>query len=145
MHTSRIYTVIQYKAFNKASFMCYRQTTAKMSRQRGTLASYNMKDFKELTRVFLRCYKKEYPLISQLMNIALCIPMSSVVCECGLSLQNRINVKSRTALIPANVDTLMKLAMGPNVLDFLYEQAIRHWKAEKKRRLARLYEPPEGN
>ena len=90
--------------------------------------TYKMKDFKEFSRVFLRRHKEEYPLISQLMNIALCIPMSSVVCECGLSLQNRINVKSRTALIPAKFDTLMKPAMGPNVLDFLYEQAIRHWK-----------------
>ncbi|KAH3897370.1 hypothetical protein DPMN_021558 [Dreissena polymorpha] len=58
--------------------------------------------------------------------------MSSVVCEHGFSLQNRIKVKLRTALTPANLDTLMKLAMGHDVQDFPYEQAIRHLKQKKE-------------
>ena len=50
-------------------------------------------------------------------------------------------MKSRTALTPETLDMLMKLSTGPEIEDFPYPVAIQHWRKEKKRRLARLYQP----
>lgn len=84
---------------------------------------------------------EEYPEIARLCRMALCIPVTSVACERGFSLQSKIKVKSRTSLTPETLETLMKLSCGPEIEDFPYEQAIRHWNLEKKHRLARLYQP----
>ena len=35
----------------------------------------------------------------------------------------------------------MKLANGPELEDFPYERGIHHWNNQKKRRLARIYQP----
>ncbi|KAH3739904.1 hypothetical protein DPMN_046594 [Dreissena polymorpha] len=71
----------------------------------------------------------------------MCIPVSSVACERGFSLQNRIKVKSRTSLNPENLENLMKISAGPGLDSFPYNRAIKHWRTQKKRRLARLYQP----
>ena len=70
--------------------------------------------------------------------------MSSVACKRGFSLQNKIKVKARTSLTPETLETLMRLANGPEVEDFPYEIAIRHWKTEKKRGPARLCQPKKA-
>ena len=103
--------------------------------------SYKQLSLKEFHKVLLRRHQEEYPLTVMLVTIAMCIPVTSVACERGFSLQNRIKIKGRTSLTPDNLETLMKLSSGPCVKDFPYEKAIRHWRLEKKRRLTRLYQP----
>lgn len=66
--------------------------------------------------------------------------MTSVACEKGFNLQNKIKVKAWTTLTPKSLDTL-KLAVGPEVEEFPYERAIRHWNQQKKHPLARLIQP----
>ena len=103
--------------------------------------SYRNISFKAFSKMIMRRHSEEYPLTDKLCHISLCIPVTSVPCERGFSLQNRIKVKSRTSLNPENLDMLMKLAVGPEIESFPYERAIRHWHREKRRRLARLYAP----
>ena len=102
--------------------------------------SYKSLSFQTFCGMVLRRHSEDFPLIATLCKIALCIPVTSVACERGFSLQNRIKVKSRTALTPENLDMLMKLSTGPDIEDFPYPAAIQHWRKEKKRRLARLYQ-----
>ena len=57
---------------------------------------------------------EEYPEFATLANIALAIPVSSVPCERGFSLQNHIKTSQRSRLTGRNVDNLMLLSMeGP--------------------------------
>jgi hypothetical protein len=103
--------------------------------------SYKQLTLSEFHKVLLRRHQEEYPLTSLLVTLAMCIPVTSVACERGFSLQNRIKIKARTSLTPDNLDILMKLSSGPSVHDFPYDKAIKHWRLEKKRRLAQLYKP----
>jgi hypothetical protein len=105
------------------------------------LGSYKNFAFKAIAKMVLLRHKDQFPEISKLMEIGLCIPVSSVACERGFSLQNRIKTKLRTRLGDSSIDVLMKLASGPPRNQFPYHAAVRHWKCEKSRRLARLYEP----
>ena len=103
--------------------------------------SYRNIKFQSFCHRILTRHTEDYPEISRLCKIAMCIPVSSVACERGFSLQNKIKVKARTSLTPEALDMLMKLATGPEIETFPYELAVRHWNKEKKRRLARLYQP----
>lgn len=107
--------------------------------------SYRNIEYKAFCKMIMKRHSVDFPLISKLCHISLCIPVSSVECERGFSLQNRIKVKFRTSLTPENLDTLMKLSSGPAVDQFPYEKAIRHWHRAKKRRLARLYAPANSS
>jgi len=73
------------------------------------------------------------------IEIGLCMPVSTASCERGSSLQNRIKLKSRTSLLPANLERLMKLASGPDIQSFPLG-AVTHWYMSRRRRLARLYQ-----
>jgi hypothetical protein len=75
------------------------------------------------------------------VEIGLCIPVSSVPCERGFSLQNRIKTKARASLSTESLSMLIKLGLGPDVASFNYAAAAVHWKREKRRHLPRLYEP----
>lgn len=103
--------------------------------------SYKNYNFKKFCKKVLKTHTNDFPEISRLCKIALCVPVTSVACERGFSLQNKIKVKARTSLNPESLETLMKLAVGPTIEEFPYERAIHHWNNEKKRRLARLYQP----
>ena len=103
--------------------------------------SYKNLKFKAFCKKVLNTHTEDFPEISRLCRIALCIPVSSVACERGFSLQNKIKVKSRTSLNPESLDRLMRLAVGPCVKEFPYARAIHHWNGVKRRRLARLYQP----
>lgn len=103
--------------------------------------SYKNMSFQDFSKLLITRHKSEYPLTSQICAIGLCVPVTSVACERGFSLQNRIKVKSRTSLSPENLETLMRIAKGPGMDSFPYELAIGHWRREKRRRLARLYQP----
>ena len=103
--------------------------------------SYKNLNFKTFCKKVLKTHTEDFPEVSRLCRIALCVPVTSVACERGFSLQNKIKVKARTSLNPESLDTLMKLAKGPELEDFPYERAIQHWNNQKKRRLARLYQP----
>ena len=102
---------------------------------------YKSLSFQAFCGMVLVSHLEDFPLTATLCKIALCIPVTNVACEREFSLQNKIKVKSRTALSPETLDMLMKLSTGPEIEDFPYPAAIQHWRKEKKRRLAQLYQP----
>ena len=98
--------------------------------------SYRNIKFQSFCHRILTRHAEDYPEITRLCKIAMCISVSSVACERGFSLQSKIKVKARTSLTHEALDMLMKLATGPEIKTFPYELAMRHWNKEKKRRLA---------
>ena len=81
---------------------------------------------------------EEYPLTKKLCHLSVCIPITSVQCEHGFSLQSELR-PNLELLTLENLDMLMKLSVDPYIDAFPYEKAIRHWHREKRRRLAILY------
>ena len=69
--------------------------------------------------------------------------VTSVECERGFSLQNRIKNKFRCSLKPESVDKLMKICqLGPSVESFTGMPAAIHlWLKQKARRKKRLVQP----
>jgi hypothetical protein len=49
-------------------------------------------------------------------------------------------VKSRTRLLPENLEMLMKLAVAPVVEEFPLRSAVSNWYSARRRRLGRLYQ-----
>ena len=73
--------------------------------------------FDGLARMLLIRHGGDYPQACRLAEIGLCMPVSTASCERGFSLKNRIKVKSRTSLLPANLER-MKLASGPDIQSY---------------------------
>jgi len=106
--------------------------------------AYSSLRFDGLARMLLLRHKDDFPQACKLAEIGLSLPVSTASCERGFSLQNRIKVKSRTRLLPTNLEILMKLADGPDIKTFPVPKAVAHWYRMKKRRLARLYQPAKA-
>ena len=102
----------------------------------GCYSGYSLQCF---IKTLLLNHERDFPEMSKLAEIALCIPVSTAACERGFSLQNRLKNKLRNCLSEVNLEYLMKLACGPELKDYPFEKAICHWRDAKKRRLGRLY------
>ena len=83
-------------------------------------------------------FSDDLPDFATLANIALAIPVSSVPCERGFSLQNRVKTYQRSRLSDCSVDNEMLLSMeapdysSPQAEGFLL-QAARKFSEEKQR------------
>ena len=102
----------------------------------GCYKGYSMRNFAE---VMLSRHASELPQTCKLCEIALCIPVSTAVCERGFSRQNLLKNKMRNCLNESNLDNLMKICNGPEYKCFHFNAAVRHWYAQKKRRQAKLF------
>jgi hypothetical protein len=70
---------------------------------------------------------------SKLCEIALCILVSTAICERGFSRQNFKKNKFRNCLGVFSLDNLMKICDGPaDFENFNFNAAVRHSYAEKK-------------
>jgi hypothetical protein len=90
-------------------------------------------------RAILTRHNEELPQTAKLCEIALCIPVSTAVCERGFSLQNWLKNKFRSCLGEVSLQNLMKICRGPSMTSFPFDVAVRHWYAVKKRRHGRLF------
>ena len=91
--------------------------------------------FDDTCTIVIKEYPHVFPSFSRLAALALVIPVSSVPCERGFSVQNQIKTKGRSRLSDKHVDCLMLLAMyDANVEDFDYDDAILEFVAAKGRR-----------
>lgn len=104
--------------------------------------SYSGLRFEGLARMLLLRHRDDFPEACKLAEIGLSLPVSTASCERGFSLQNRIKVKSRTRLLPENLEMLMKLAIAPDIEEFPLRAAVSNWYSTRQRRLGRLYQPP---
>lgn len=101
----------------------------------GCYKGYSLKQF---ARVILSRHATELPETAKLCEIALCIPVSTAVCERGFSRQNFLKNNLRNALNESNLENLMKICNGPEIDLFPFTAAVKHW-YEQKRQQARLF------
>jgi hypothetical protein len=91
-------------------------------------------DLEKFTQKYLHS-ANAYPTLKQLATIGLCIPMTSVSCERGISAYNAIKTDSRSQLHVEQVNNLLHIYVeGPRVQDFNFEASFSHWIEQKERR-----------
>jgi hypothetical protein len=100
---------------------------------------YKGSSMQAFARAILTRHNEELPQTAKLCEIALCIPVSTAVCERGFSLQNWLKNKFRSCLGEVSLQNLMKICRGPSMTSFPFDVAVRHWYAVKKRRHGRLF------
>jgi hypothetical protein len=100
------------------------------SLKNGCHKGYSMRNFAE---VMISRHIDQMPETSKLCEIALCILVSTAVCERGFSRQNFKKNKFRNCLGELSLDNLMKICDGPaDFENFNFNAAVRHSYAEKK-------------
>ncbi|XP_032696125.1 zinc finger protein 862 [Lontra canadensis] len=69
-----------------------------------------------------------FPLLSRLMAVVVCVPVSTACCERGFSAMNRIRTDERTKLSNEVINMLMMTAVnGVAVTEYDPQPAIQHW------------------
>ncbi|XP_043824802.1 zinc finger protein 862 isoform X1 [Dromiciops gliroides] len=69
-----------------------------------------------------------FPLLSQLVAVVVCVPISTSCCERGFSAMNRIKTDERTKLSNEVINMLMMTAVnGVAVTEYDPQPAIQHW------------------
>ncbi|XP_062048802.1 zinc finger protein 862 isoform X1 [Lepus europaeus] len=69
-----------------------------------------------------------FPLLSKLMAVVVCVPISTSCCERGFKAMNRIRTDERTKLSNEVLNTLMMTAVnGVAVTEYDPQPAIQHW------------------
>ncbi|XP_057587780.1 zinc finger protein 862 isoform X2 [Hippopotamus amphibius kiboko] len=69
-----------------------------------------------------------FPLLSRLMAVVVCVPVSTSCCERGFSAMNRIRTDERTKLSNEVINMLMMTAVnGVAVTEYDPQPAIQHW------------------
>ncbi|XP_051857041.1 zinc finger protein 862-like isoform X1 [Antechinus flavipes] len=72
--------------------------------------------------------RSRFPLLSQLMAVVICVPISTSCCERGFSAMNRIKTEERTKLSNEVINMLMMTAVnGVAVTEYDPQPAIQHW------------------
>lgn len=88
---------------------------------------------------FLHESRETFPNLSQLSALGLCVPVTSVTCERGVSTYNAIKTDSRNALKVENANMFMLLNLeAPGIEDFNFDRAFEVWTMAKNRRAAKL-------
>uniref|UniRef100_A0A452SDC9 Zinc finger protein 862 n=2 Tax=Ursus americanus TaxID=9643 RepID=A0A452SDC9_URSAM len=69
-----------------------------------------------------------FPLLSRLMAVVVCVPVSTSCCERGFSAMNRIRTEERTKLSNEVINMLLMTAVnGVAVTEYDPQPAIQHW------------------
>ncbi|XP_047551285.1 zinc finger protein 862 isoform X2 [Lutra lutra] len=69
-----------------------------------------------------------FPLLSRLVAVVVCVPVSTACCERGFSAMNRIRTDERTKLSNEVINMLMMTAVnGVAVTEYDPQPAIQHW------------------
>ncbi|CAB4487085.1 unnamed protein product [Rhizophagus irregularis] len=91
-------------------------------------------DIEVILPLLIEDYIDVFPNIIKLIQIAYCIPFSSVECEHGFSRQNKIKTKDRNSLATNTLDMLMCISLeGPESKEFNYNRAYTIWSNQKRR------------
>ena len=112
---------------------------ATFKRFKDALSGLGNLSFAEACQHTIMDFNDRYPDYSALANIALSLPVSSVPCERGFSLQNAIKTPERSRLTDKKVDNLMLLsreapAFNSAAADGFLQQAAGHFSAVRERR-----------
>ncbi|XP_074049524.1 zinc finger protein 862 isoform X2 [Macrotis lagotis] len=92
------------------------------------------------------CQHSRFPLLSQLMAVVVCVPISTSCCERGFSAMNRIKTDERTKLSNEVINMLMMTAVnGVAVTEYDPQPAIQHWYLTSSgRRFSHVYTCSQG-
>ena len=85
-----------------------------------SLAS-NSSNIADLSGIMILGHHESFPNIAVLAKVALALPVSTIEVERGFSQQNLIKTRTRTRLLPQNLDLLMKIVikgLSINEMDF---------------------------
>ena len=86
---------------------------------------------------FLHDARSTFPVLSKLYAICLCIPVTSVNCERGISTYNNIKTDERNSMKVSTANMLMCLNLeGPPISTFNFDEAFEKWATTKGRRSA---------
>ena len=96
--------------------------------------NFSSKDIEVILPLLIQDYNDVFPNIIKLIQIAYCIPFSSVECERGFSRQNKIKTKDRNLLATNTLDMLMRVSLkGLKSKNFNYMRAYTIWSNQKRR------------
>ncbi|XP_077005406.1 zinc finger protein 862 isoform X1 [Tamandua tetradactyla] len=86
-----------------------------------------------------------FPLLSRLMAVVVCVPISTSCCERGFNAMNRIRTDERTKLSNEVINMLMMTAVnGVAVTEYDPQPAIQHWYLTSSgRRFSHVYTCPQ--
>ncbi|KAF3833186.1 hypothetical protein F7725_026851 [Dissostichus mawsoni] len=88
-------------------------------------ANYSKYSFQELVKITATQHAGFLPETTMLLAAISVIPMSTVPCECGFSVQNRIKTKGRARIKAENRDVLMRICIeGPPIEQFDFYRAL---------------------
>ncbi|XP_027962102.1 zinc finger protein 862 isoform X2 [Eumetopias jubatus] len=87
-----------------------------------------------------------FPLLSRLVAVVVCVPVSASCCERGFSAMNRIRTDERTKLSNEVINMLMMTAVnGVAVTEYDPQPAIQHWYLTSSgRRFSHVYACAQG-
>ncbi|XP_023446519.3 zinc finger protein 862 [Dasypus novemcinctus] len=86
-----------------------------------------------------------FPLVSKLMAVVVCVPISTSCCKRGFNAMNRIKTDERTKLSNEVINMLMMTAVnGVAVTEYDPQPAIQHWYLTSSgRRFSHIYTCPQ--
>ncbi|KAK5929879.1 hypothetical protein CgunFtcFv8_011072 [Champsocephalus gunnari] len=88
-------------------------------------ANYSNNSFQELVKIMATQHAGFLPETTKLLAAISVIPMSTVPCGRGFSVQNRIKTKGRARIKAGNIDVLMRICIeGPPMEQFDFYQAL---------------------
>ncbi|XP_078576404.1 zinc finger protein 862-like [Branchiostoma floridae x Branchiostoma japonicum] len=99
-------------------------------------ANYANVSFKSLVKQIKFNHAAFLPEIAKLLQAVAVVPVTTVPCERGFSVQNRIKTKARARIKATTLDTLMRINIeGPPISEFAFDRALDKWRTAKPRRI----------
>ncbi|KAI4815993.1 hypothetical protein KUCAC02_006114 [Chaenocephalus aceratus] len=99
-------------------------------------ANYSNNSFQELVKIMAAQHAGFLPETTKLLAAISVIPMSTVPCGRGFSIQNRIKTKGRARIKAEHIDVLMRICIeGPPIEQFDFYKALEKFRVEKYRRI----------
>nr|XP_045016081.1 zinc finger protein 862 [Jaculus jaculus] len=85
--------------------------------------------------------RRHFPLLSKLLAVVVCVPISTLCCQRGFKVMNRIKTDERTKLSSEVLNMLMMTAVnGVAVTEYDPQPAIQHWYLTSSgRRFSHIY------
>ena len=100
----------------------------------------NARSMAELCKIIALGQSDNFPNLAILARVAMILPVSTVEVERGFSQQNLIKTRTRTRLLPQNLEMLMKIVIeGPAIEDMDFQSACKIWGDSVARRLLNTF------
>ena len=83
--------------------------------------------------------KDLYSNVYKIISTVLSLPITTVFCERGFSIQNIVKTKLRNRLTNENIDYLMRIILErDNIAGFDFKEAFKNWKYQQNRLISSI-------